>query len=136
MQNKIVIENLISNARKQLKILEQWSGWSKKEIEKDDATRGAIERYLYLAVQATINLAEAIIAYKKLRKPSTLSEAFYILAENSIISKELALKLEKMVGLRNVLAHDYVGVDYGVVVDVLNARHRDIEEFLDIARTL
>jgi uncharacterized protein YutE (UPF0331/DUF86 family) len=48
-----------------------------------------LERYLYPAIQAAIDLAEAIISYKNLRKPSTMSESFHILRESAIISDEV-----------------------------------------------
>lgn len=78
MSNLKVIENKKSAIRKYLKILQRYRKRSKKEIEGDIDIKGAVERYLYLAVQSTIDLAEAIIAYKSFRKPTTMSEAFYI----------------------------------------------------------
>lgn len=55
-------------------------------------------------IQSTIDLAEAIIAYKNFRKPATMTEAFYILNEEGFISDRLAGKLAMMVGFRNVIA--------------------------------
>jgi uncharacterized protein YutE (UPF0331/DUF86 family) len=66
-----VIENKISSAKKYLKILQRYGGYKKEDIEGNIDIRGAVERYLYLAIQATIDLAEAVIAYKGLRKPTT-----------------------------------------------------------------
>jgi uncharacterized protein YutE (UPF0331/DUF86 family) len=101
MTNLSVIENKISATQKYLKILERYKKYTEKEIEEDLDIRGAFERYLYLAIQSTIDLAEAVISYKNLRKPSTMSEAFHILSEEGIISSDLKTKLSKMVGFRN-----------------------------------
>ena len=76
-----VIENKISAVRKYLKVLDRYKKFTKKEIEDNIDLKGALERYLYLVVQAVIDLSEAIIAYKNFRKPATMSEAFYILNE-------------------------------------------------------
>ncbi len=73
MTNLSVIENKISAAQKHLKILERYKKYSEKEIEEDLDIRGAFERYLSLAIQSTIDLAEAVISYKNFRKPSTMS---------------------------------------------------------------
>ena len=127
MSNKTVIENLIAIVRKQISILEQYRGLAEEQIVNNDSTRGAVERFTYLMAQASIDLAEALIAYKRLRKPMTLSEAFYVLDENGLISKELSERLVKMVGYRNVIAHDYVKVNYDIVYDVLTKRYIDIE---------
>ncbi|MBC7364354.1 MAG: DUF86 domain-containing protein [Candidatus Aminicenantes bacterium] len=80
MTNISVIENRISTVKKYLKILERYKKISRKKIEEDIDLRGAVERYLYLAVQATIDLAGAVLSFKNFRKPATMSENFLILS--------------------------------------------------------
>ena len=133
MTDKSTIENKISSIQKYLKILERYKKFSKEDIENDIDRRGALERYLYLVCQATIDLAEALISLRNFRKPSTLSEAFHILNEEKIISNELTEKLVKMAGFRNVIAHDYEIVNYEIVIDALKKGTKDIEEFIKIA---
>lgn len=130
MTDLAVIENKISSVKKYLKILERYKKYSRKEIEANLDLKGAIERYLYLAVQATIDLAEAIIAYKNLRKPTTMSEAFYILNEEKIIPQDLTEKMVKMTGFRNVIAHDYEKINYDILYEVLQKGLKDIDNFL------
>lgn len=130
-----VIENKKSSVLKYLGILRRYKDYSREEIGNNIDIRGALERYLYLALQATIDLAEAIIAYEGLRKPATMAESFHILEEAGIIDPELAGALAKMVGFRNILAHDYERLDYGIVLDVLHNRLQDIEVFLQKVST-
>jgi len=125
-----VIENKISAVRKYLKILQRYKKFSQEALEKNIDLRGALERYLYLVVQATIDLSEAMIAYKDLRKPTTMSEAFYILNEEKIISDKLTKAMIKMTGFRNIVTHDYEKLDYDIVYDVLQKGLKDIEKFL------
>lgn len=100
-------------------------------VEENIDIRGAVERYLYLAAQAAIDLAEAVIAYKGFRKPTTMSEAFYILNEEEIVSWELTEKMVRMVGFRNIMVHDYEKVNYDIVYDVLQNRLADVAEFIE-----
>lgn len=125
-----VIENKISSAKKYLKILKRYHSYKKEEIEENIDIRGAVERYLYLAVQATIDLAEAVIAYKCFRKPTTMSEAFDILNEENFISPRLTAELVKMVGFRNIITHDYDKIDYDILYNVLKKGRKDIESLL------
>ena len=136
MSSKIIIENKISDTRKYLKILERYKKYSKEEILNDVDIKGALERYLYLAAQSVIDLAEAIIAYKKLRKPTTLSDTFYILNENNIISVELREKMIKMTGFRNTIAHDYAKLNYDIIYNTLHNNLKDIQEFLKIVDSI
>lgn len=130
MTNFTVIENKISYLKKYLEIVKNYRKFKKEEIEKDVNIKGMVERYLYLLVQSAIDLAEAVISYKKLRKPTTLSESFTILKEAKIIDHQLEEKLIKMVGFRNVLAHDYTEINYDILYDVLQNKLLDIEEFI------
>lgn len=130
MSNLKVIENKRSSILKYLHILERYKKYSKEDIVNNIDIRGALERYMYLAIQATIDMGEAVISYKSLRKPSTMTEVFYILNEEGFISDELTNNLVKMVGFRNILAHDYESLDYDIVVDALHNRLKDMESFL------
>ncbi|UCH80626.1 MAG: DUF86 domain-containing protein [Nitrospiraceae bacterium] len=89
MTDHTVIENKISSLQKYLGILKRYQQYSQQEILNDIDKKGALERYLYLDIQATIDLADAIISYKNLRKPSTMSGSFHILREAAIISDEV-----------------------------------------------
>ena len=132
MTNLNVIENKISAAKKYIRILENYRKYSREEIEKNIDIRGAVERYLYLAVQAAIDLAEAVISFKNFRKPTAMAESFTILSEEGIINEEFAGQLIKMVGFRNIIIHDYGEIDYDIVYNILHQQLKDIEKFIEI----
>ncbi|MFA6285054.1 MAG: DUF86 domain-containing protein [Parcubacteria group bacterium] len=127
-----VIENRISSIRKYLKTLERYRNFSIDEILNDVDKKGAVERYLYLATQSAIDLADATISYKKFRKPTSMSESFHILNEEEVIPSDLTEKMIKMTGFRNVVAHDYEKIDYEVVSAILQEGLKDIENFTKI----
>ena len=130
MSNQEVLENKISFIRQQLNFLEEFKNMSYEELLNNSTKRAAVERYLYLVAQASIDLAEAMVAYKKLRKPTTLREGIEILGEVGILPKDFVEKFIKMVGFRNVLAHDYGKVDARIVYIVLTTKLAEVEEFL------
>ncbi len=130
MTNLSVIENKISSIKKYLKIIERYKKYTAEEIEKDLDIKGAVERYLYLVVQAAIDLAEAVVSYKGFRKPSTMSETFYILEEEGIIASEQMNIMVKIVGFRNILTHDYEEIDYKIVYDIIQNGIKDIASFI------
>jgi len=126
-----VIEKGKSKIRKYLLILDNYKDSKQEELARDITLRGAVERYLYLAVQATIDLAESIISYKEFRRPSTLSESFEILHNKKMISARTVDRMIKMTGFRNRIAHDYGDIDHLVLHDILINHLGDIEDFLD-----
>ena len=134
MSSLQVIENILSGIQKYLAILERYGPYSREDIEGNIDVRGALERYLYLVIQSVIDCAEAVIAYKKLRKPTTISDAFYILEEAGVLSSDELEPYIHMTGFRNVLAHGYERVDYDVVYDVLHGKLADVTRFIEKVR--
>jgi uncharacterized protein YutE (UPF0331/DUF86 family) len=124
------IQNKISYLKKILKIIKGFKKYSLTIIEEDLLVKGAVERYLYLLCQASIDLAEAVITYKHLRKPTTYKETFEILSEENIITPKLREKLISMVGFRNIVAHDYVKIDYKIAYEIIHEKLKDIEDFI------
>ncbi|MFA5829972.1 MAG: DUF86 domain-containing protein [Candidatus Gracilibacteria bacterium] len=116
--------------KKILKIIKGFKKYSLTIIEEDLLVKGAVERYLYLLCQASIDLAEAVITYKHLRKPTTYKETFEILSEENIITPKLREKLISMVGFRNIVAHDYVKIDYKIAYEIIHEKLKDIEDFI------
>jgi len=130
MNSLSVIETKISHIQKYLKLLDRYKAFSQKAIEGNPDLKGAVERYLYLATQATLDLGEAIIAFKEFRRPGTYTDVFYILEEENFVPKSLSEKLVNMTKFRNVIAHDYEKVDFGIVYDALKNRLVDIEKLI------
>ena len=130
MTNISIVENKITLARKYLDILKEYKKYSRTELENDLNIRGAVERYLYLATQATIDTCDAFIALKDFRKPMSIREGFEILGEKKIISPTLQEKMVKIAGFRNIMAHDYAKIDYGRVYDIVQNKLGDVSEFI------
>lgn len=131
MTNLDVVENSISKVKKYLSILNVYKKYKLEEIMKDLTLKGAIERYLYLAIQSTIDLADAVISFKNLRRPATFSESFSILKENEMISDKSELSMVQMAKFRNKITHDYEDLDYNIIYNILIKRLEDINYFLD-----
>src|SRR3989338_4097015 len=130
MSTPEIVENKISSIREHIAILRKYAPHSLEEIKTDVTLRGAVERYLYLAAQSAIDLAEAMIAFKHYRKPTTMGESFDILCDESIISRETADQMIKLAGFRNIIAHEYTKINYDIVYDILQNRLSDIEQFV------
>jgi len=101
------------------------------EEYQDLKTRAACERYFEKIIEAVVDLAFLIIKQMSLKIPEEDKEAFDILAEQKIISKELAEKLKEAKGMRNILAHEYGTTDDEIVFDsITDELGRDVKEFI------
>jgi len=73
--------------------------------------RDVAARNVQVAVQACIDLANRVIADRRLRAPETAAESFEVLAADGVIDEALASEMARVAGLRNILVHEYDRVD-------------------------
>jgi uncharacterized protein YutE (UPF0331/DUF86 family) len=71
----------------------------------------AVRYGLMESIQIVIDLACEIVAKRNLGSPSTYRQCIELLAQYGLLEQGLAETLQKMVGLRNLLVHDYDEID-------------------------
>ena len=70
----------------------------------------------------------------RLGEPETGRDVFRFLARAGAFQPDLAARLERMAGFRNVVVHVYQDVDVGIVRDVVLNRLGDLLEFVAAIR--
>jgi uncharacterized protein YutE (UPF0331/DUF86 family) len=103
-----------------------------QDLTKQDAILVNIQR----SCQAAIDLAMRIIRMRALSVPKESKEAFKILEQGQIITPELSVSLQKMVGFRNIAIHEYQALDLNIVESVIQKRLSDLRVFAGIALRL
>lgn len=112
---------------------ERYQSISLKELKTDRDKRNMVLHAMLVAIQATIDIANHLIAERSLRKPSTYRESFEILSDEGVIPTELANSLSDLAGFRNVLVHIYWGLDLDEVHGVLVSELKNLREFRERA---
>lgn len=77
----------------------------------------AVILHLWQAVQIAIDLGVSACVKLGLGAPPTYAEAFRRLAEHEVIDVELAQRLARAAGFRNLVAHAYDRLDLRLVYD-------------------
>lgn len=95
----------------------------------DYMKQDAIAINMQRACEQAIDLANHTIKTRKLGLPKESRDSFRLLAENRIIPADLAAKLGNMVGFRNILVHEYQGLDLQLMVDVIENHLDDLLDF-------
>lgn len=95
----------------------------------DWRTQRIVERTLHLTIETCMDVADHIVADRKLKVPETGADTFDSLGEAEIVPRALAAALARMVGFRNILVQDYTRLDPAIVVRVLRTDLQDIEQF-------
>ncbi len=99
-------------------------------LENHDAQDAAVLNIIR-ACELAIDLANYIIKVRKIGIPTSSSESYDLLARKQIIPSDLAEKLKKMVGFRNISVHEYQKIDYAIVISVIEKELGDLIRFTD-----
>ena len=82
------------------------------ELLGDEDIQDMIDRRMQLAIEAAIDVAVMLVAAMQLPRKDEAAEVFRLLEREKVISKGMGEKMAKATGLRNVLVHEYMDIDY------------------------
>ena len=86
---------------------------------------------LQRAIQSAIDIAAHIIKGENLPLPSALRDYFLLLGEKDYLSTDLADRLARMVGFRNLVVHEYHKIDLGIVKAICKTHLSDFSLFIE-----
>jgi len=90
--------------------------------------------HLWQAIQVVIDLAVSSCVRLGLGSPATYADAFRRLGDAGVIPGELADRLVRAAGFRNLLLHAYGSLDLRRVYAVAEAGPADLRAFLAVLR--
>ena len=86
------------------------------------------------ACETAIDLANHVIRAHKLGIPVSSADSFKLLRTEQIIDTRLAERLEKMIGFRNTIIHQYTKTDLRIVEAVIVSELDELLAFADRIR--
>ena len=96
-------------------VLESFGPLDETQLRGDVRTALAVERAITLLVELAFSVNSHVAASRLGQAPDTYGHGFALAAEAGVIDVALAERLRPSAGLRNILVHAYLKVDYGLV---------------------
>ena len=87
------------------------------------------ERCLHLCIQAILDIGTHVLAAETLERPAGYEGVVPALGSARILTAELVARLGGIAGLRNILVHDYLAVNHGLLFDDIVSGLPDLEDF-------
>lgn len=132
MADDVLINKAAAIERAIRRVREEHAG-DDGNIAANQTRQDAIILNLQRACESSIDAAMHLVRVHRLGVPQETREAFELLQQAQIIDPELADRLKKMVGFRNIAVHDYQRLNLDIVRQII-ARHLD--DFLAFTRVL
>lgn len=132
MADRDLVLSKLGRLETYLEGLEAKRGVSFEEYENDRDLRDIVERRFEKAIQASLDVAAHVVSADGYREPQNYGDLFAILAEEDVLRRDTAEDMIEMAGFRNVLAHEYAGIDDRRVYDHLE----NLDRFRQFAEEL
>ena len=85
------------------------------------------------AVQLSVDIGAHLIASMEVPPPGTMGQTFDLLAQQGVLGPELANRLKKSVGFRNIAVHNYDSINWLIVHSIVK---NHLVEFSDFAKAI
>jgi uncharacterized protein YutE (UPF0331/DUF86 family) len=109
------IEKRLNELSDRLARLQALQDRPRADFDADPYLRDIVERNLEVSAQCCIDICHRLIVMENARKPVNYYESFLILGELNILAPDFARRLAPITGFRNILIHEYLGIDWDQV---------------------
>jgi len=130
-----VIRKRLQRLEEYLSVLNKLATYSEEDFLASPERYGSAERFLQLAIEATIDIGNHLIADLHLGQVEVSRDVPYLLADAGKISPAMRETWIRMIGFRNILVHDYLEIDRRIVYDVLQNNLPDLQRLMEFFAT-
>ncbi len=115
---------------------ERYRSITLEDLMTDRDRRNMVLHALLVSIQASIDIANHLVAASTSRRPETYRESFAILCDEGLIPKDLGTRLSDLAGFRNVLVHLYCRLNLDEVYGMLQNDLPVVNQYRDLIRAM
>jgi len=130
IDKKVIGEKLISLNRC-LERIKLHTPANVEALQNDFDVQDIICLNIQRAVQISVDIAAHILAEQLHEQTPTMAETFLTLSKYGILESQLASRLAKAVGFRNIAVHEYDTLDMNILYSIITKEIGCFYEFLD-----
>lgn len=104
--------------------------WEK--FQSDLRSRAFVERYLHLAIEEVLDIANHVVSFHQWREPAGYRDLLLILSEKGVIPADQLSKFQNMASFRNMLVHQYETIDTELVFGIFSKHLADFDQFISL----
>lgn len=128
MADDVILNKAASIERCLQRVLEEYKG-DDNNLFTNQTKQDAIVLNLQRACETAIDLAMYVVNQRRLGVPQESRDAFALLQTAGILPADLATRMQRMVGFRNVAVHEYTRLNLDVVHAIITKQLDDFRTF-------
>ncbi len=132
MADDVLLNKAASIERCLRRIREEYAG-DRQNLYGNQTRQDAIVLNLQRACEISIDLAMYVVSQRRLGLPQESRDAFILLQKASVIPSDLATRLQRMVGFRNIAVHEYTRLNLDIVHTIIT---KHLDDFLTFSSTV
>ena len=127
--DRVVIERKLESLRRCVERVRSKRPATLADLLVDIDTQDVLVLNLSRAVQLCVDIGVHVLSESGQTVPATMGDTFSGLAAAGLIDADLAARLRKSVGFRNIAVHNYEAIDWAIVLAVAQTSVQDFEDF-------
>jgi uncharacterized protein YutE (UPF0331/DUF86 family) len=127
--DRTLIEKKLESLRRCLVRIREKCPATAERLDRDPDAQDIVALNLTRAVQFSVDIGAHVIAGTDALAPETMGQTFDILAGQGLIAPELATRMKKSVGFRNIAVHNYEAIDWAIVHAIVTRHLGDFDDF-------
>ena len=127
--DRLIVAHKLDSLRRCLNRVRERCPADVATLARDPDLQDIVVLNLSRAVQICVDLALHTLSGSGQPAPDTMGQAFDRLADAKRIPVDLAVRLKKAVGFRNIAVHNYSGIDWAIVHAIATLHLGDFEAF-------
>jgi uncharacterized protein YutE (UPF0331/DUF86 family) len=102
------------------------------ELSSNYTKQDSIILNLQRACEAALDMAQRMLKLKKLGLPQNYRESFILLQDAGILPEEISVRMQKMVGFRNIAIHAYQDIKLDILQNILTHNLNDFKNYIQL----
>jgi len=131
-----VLNEKLESLRRCIQRVESTCPDSPQQLAEDLDAQDIVTLNLTRAIQLAVDIGSHLLSATDQPAPTTMGETFRLMRDEGLIEEDLAGRLQRAVGFRNIAIHSYRDVDWRIVHSICTDRLEDFRDFARIAASI
>lgn len=126
----VVIEQKLESLRRCVSRIEEKCPDTAEVLAQDIDLQDIVSLNLSRAIQLCVDIGAHLVSTENVSPPATMGQTFDVLTDIGVINADLASRMKRAVGFRNIAVHNYEAINWAIVHKIATSQLDDFRVFV------